>query len=190
MSREVQQMFARIAGRYDLANDVLSLGIHRFWRRQAVKLSGIGRGAEVLDLCAGTGDQSFSLADTVGREGSVIGLDFVMPMLTLAAAKNGRFSERKVGRAPVTFLQGDAMTLPFADGAFDLVTISFGIRNVDSPVKCLQEIYRVLRPGGRVMVLEFGRPQISWLRYCYDLYSRWIMPTLGGLLSGDRSAYE
>ena len=94
MSREVQQMFARIAGRYDLANDVLSLGIHRFWRRQAVKLSGIGRGAEVLDLCAGTGDQSFSLADTVGREGSVIGLDFVMPMLTLAAAKNGRFSRR------------------------------------------------------------------------------------------------
>jgi len=186
LSREVQSMFGRIAERYDLTNDVLSLGIHRAWRKVAVRFVGVSEGERVLDLCTGTGDQAFALAQQVGRSGWVAGLDFVPRMLELAQLKDR-------GRVPVLqipFIQGDATSLPFGDEQFDLVTISFGIRNVDDPLLCLQEILRVLRPGGRVMVLEFGRPQAPIFGRIYELYSKFVMPILGGVLTGDRSAYE
>lgn len=195
-------MFSRIAARYDLANDVLSAGIHRRWRRAAVRLGQIPAGARVLDLCTGTGDQSAILAEAVGRQGLVIGLDFVLPMLRIAAKKyvslaavdlTDNTAEKRVGatdRASIAFVNGDALALPFADQTFDVATISFGIRNVDNPLNCLVEINRVLRPGGRLIVLEFGRPELIGLRELYRLYGKWVMPNLGGFLTRDRSAYE
>ncbi len=190
MSREVQQMFSRIAGRYDLANDVLSMGIHRLWRKQAVKLSGVRAGARVLDLCTGTGDQSFILAKHVGSAGVVIGLDFVMPMLSIASHKQRTSADLLANGASISFVHGDAMRLPFDNSVFDVVTISFGIRNVGSAVGCLMEINRVLKPGGRLMVLEFGRPQVGSFNWIYSLYGKWLMPRLGGFVTKDRAAYE
>ena len=188
MSREVQGMFAKIARRYDLANDVLSLGIHRWWRDRAVRSADIKVGQRVLDLCTGTGDQAFALARVVGQSGMVAGLDFVPDMLALAEQKSA--TRLNGNGAHPHFLQGDASVLPFRSELFDAVTISFGIRNVDDPLACLKEIYRVLRPGGRVMVLEFGRPRAPGFAQIYNLYSRYVMPQLGGALTGNRAAYE
>lgn len=184
MSYEVQQMFSRIAPRYDAANDLLSFGLHRLWRRRAVDFAGFARGALVLDLCCGTGDVSFCLAQRSGHR--VVGLDFVGSMLNLARRK--RASKRLDGQ--VSFLQADAMKLPFESGAFGGATVAFGIRNVDEPETCLREICRVLKPGAKLMVLEFGRPRMVGFSRLYQWYSRYLMPVIGGVVTGDRSAYE
>lgn len=184
MSEAVQRMFAGIARRYDLTNDVLSFGTHRLWRKQLLARAALPPRGRVLDLCTGTGDLAFAAASAVGGRGSVVGVDFVRPMLELAKLK----SRRRAGN--VAFLQGDAMALPFASASFDAVTVSFGIRNVDDPVACLQGINRVLRPGGKVVVLEFGRPRLPLFAQLYRLYSKYVMPLIGGLLTGDRAAYR
>lgn len=180
MSNAVQNMFQDIASRYDLANDVLSLGTHRLWRKTAVQFSGIKPGMKVLDLCCGTGDFSSASARIVGTSGSVMGMDFAPEMVELAKKKYPK----------IQFIVGDALTIPFADRSFDAVTVAFGIRNVDDHLHCLREINRVLLPGGIAVVLEFGRPFIPGWRLVYDAYSRHLMPAIGAILTCNRQAYE
>lgn len=183
MSTRVRQMFSQIAPRYDLANEVLSFGIHRLWRRAAVRLSGAAPGSSVLDCATGTGELAIAFKRAVGSSGRVVGTDFCAEMLAAAPAK-----ARRAGH-PVQFEVADATALPFAEGVFDIASIAFGIRNVDDPLACLRELARVTKPGGRVVVLEFGQPRGPF-GALFRLYSRTAMPFIGGLLTGDRAAYE
>ena len=183
MSTEVRQMFASIARRYDTANEVLSLGIHRGWRRAAVAISGARPGQRVLDCATGTGDLALEFKRAVGPSGEVIGTDFCAEMLEGAPGK-----ARRAG-LDVKFAVADALALPYPDGEFDVVSIAFGIRNVDDPVRCLREMARVLKPGGSAIVLEFGQPRGAF-GALFRAYSRGVMPVIGGLLTGNRAAYE
>jgi demethylmenaquinone methyltransferase/2-methoxy-6-polyprenyl-1,4-benzoquinol methylase len=183
VSEQVREMFASIARRYDAANEVLSLGVHRGWRRAAVRLSGAIPGDRVLDCATGTGDLALAFKRAVGPTGEVVGTDFCEEMLAPAPAK-----ARRAG-LEVRFEVADALALPYADRSFDVASIAFGIRNVDDPVRCLREMARVVRPGGRVVVLEFGQPRGPF-GALFRVYSRQVMPALGGLLTGNRSAYE
>ena len=183
MSAEVREMFASIAPRYDAANEVLSLGVHRSWRRAAVRLARASAGDRVLDCATGTGDLALEFKRAVGRSGSVVGTDFCPEMLAAAPAKAARAG------VEVRFEVADALALPFGDASFDVASIAFGIRNVDDPVRCLSEMSRVVRPGGRVVVLEFGQPRGAF-GAAFRLYSRVVMPAVGGLLTGNRAAYE
>jgi demethylmenaquinone methyltransferase/2-methoxy-6-polyprenyl-1,4-benzoquinol methylase len=183
MSTEVRQMFSSIATRYDVTNEVMSFGVHRLWRRAAVKHSRAKEGDRVLDCATGTGDLALSFKRKVGASGQVVGTDFCPEMLQSAP---GKASEAGL---QVDFQVADAMALPFADDSFDVASISFGIRNVDDPVKCLKEMARVVKPGGRVVVLEFGQPR-GFFGALFRVYAKTIMPALGGLLTGNRAAYE
>lgn len=183
MSAEVRHMFASIAPRYDAANQVLSLGVHRGWRRKAVALSGAAPGQRVLDCATGTGDLALEFKRAVGPSGEVIGTDFCAEMLEAAPEK-----ARRAG-LPVTFAVADVLSLPYPDGRFDVASIAFGIRNVDDPVRGLREMGRVVKPGGRVVVLEFGQPRGAF-GALFRLYSKGVMPLVGGLLTGNRAAYE
>ncbi len=176
-------MFASIADRYDITNSVLSLGIHHVWRNKAVKLSGAKNGDKVLDCATGTGDLAITFKKKVGDSGYVKGTDFCQEMIDPAPAKAA-----KKGLV-IDFEVADAMNLPYNDNSFDISSISFGIRNVDDPLVCLKEMARVVRPGGRVVVLEFGQPSgiMSWP---YRFYSKYIIPFIGGLLTGNRDAYQ
>ena len=177
----VRQMFDDIAPRYDLLNSVLSAGIHHSWRVFATRCTLLKPGDSALDVCTGTGDWTTLLRGVVGETGRVIGVDFSLPMLRNGAA---RFDNAHAGRA-----QGDASRLPFGDAEFEAVTVAFGIRNVAEREKAFREMYRVTRPGGRVVCLEFSQPPAGLFRSFYDLYSRYVMPKLGGAISGRPDAY-
>lgn len=183
MSEKVKNMFAEIAGKYDFMNDILSFGIHRKWRKTAVKLSKASEGMSVLDCACGTGDLSFEFKNAVGANGKVIGTDFCEPMIQIAKQKA---IEKKID---VLFSVEDAMSLSFESGVFDLASISFGIRNVDDTVVCLQELARVVKPGGKVVVVEFGQPK-GIFNLLYKLYSFTLMPILGLFFAKHRAAYE
>ena len=176
-------MFSRIAPRYDATNDVLSLGTHRLWRRAAVRLSGAKPGDQVLDCATGTGDLALAFKRVVGPGGRVVGTDFNADMLESAPAK------ARAAGLEVTFEIADVMRLPYADRTFDVASISFGIRNVDEPKKGLAELARVVKPGGRVVVLEFGQPSGAF-GAIFRGYSRHVMPLVGQVLTGSRAAYE
>ena len=175
-------MFADIADDYDRINSILSFGVHHIWRDRTVRASGAGPGDRVLDCATGTGDLAIEFKKKVGSEGYVLGTDFCKEMIELAPEKAA--SEE----LEVDFEVADAMDLPYDDDRFDISSIAFGIRNVDDPVMALKEMARVVRPGGRVVVLEFGQPR-GILKYPYELYSQYIMPAIGGLISGNREAY-
>ena len=179
----MREMFASIARRYDTANQVLSLGVHRGWRRAAVAISGAAPGQRVLDCATGTGDLALEFKRVVGPTGEVIGTDFCAEMLEPAPAKAARAG------LDVKFAVADALSLPYPDGRFDVASIAFGIRNVDDPLRCLREMARVVKPGGSVIVLEFGQPRGAF-GALFRAYSRGVMPLLGGLLTGNRAAYE
>lgn len=183
MSETVRTMFADIAPRYDLGNTVLSLGIHHLWRRVVVRLSEVKAGMSVLDCATGTGDLAIAFKKAVGKGGSVLGTDFCAEMMETAPAKS-----RKHG-LDIRFEVADAMHLPYADDSFDIASISFGIRNVDVPQQALREMARVVRPGGKVVVLEFGQPK-GLFGALYRLYSERILPFVGGIISGNRAAYS
>ena len=183
MSEQVRDMFSSIAPRYDVTNEVMSFGIHRLWRNATVRASGAAQGMKVLDCATGTGDLAFAFKRAVGEAGEVIGTDFCEPMLVHAREK------AKTSGVPLVFEQADAMSLPYPNNRFDLASISFGIRNVDDPVKCLRELARVVRPGGKVVVLEFGQPH-GLFGALHRFYSRFFMPLIGWLLTGNKSAYE
>jgi demethylmenaquinone methyltransferase/2-methoxy-6-polyprenyl-1,4-benzoquinol methylase len=177
----VREMFDAIAPRYDLLNSLLSAGIHHGWRRFATRCAAITPGDSVLDLCTGTGDWAVELRKAVGAEGRVVGADFSFKML--------RHGEGKFTAAGVPHFQADAAALPFASDAFDAVTVAFGIRNIAELGRAFAEMTRVIRPGGRVVCLEFARPRPGPFRAAYDVYSRWIMPRVGGAISGRPDAY-
>lgn len=177
-------MFAAIAGSYDLNNRVHSLGRDQAWRRFAVRAAGVKPGDSVLDVACGTGDLTEAFARSPAA--SVTGLDFTPEMLAIAERKKGRHLEPAVA-AKVCYQEGDAQSLPFSDASFEVVSIAFGIRNVAEPSRALSEFARVLRPGGRLVVLEFDRPHAPPMSWFYDLYCGWLMPRTATLLSGDRS---
>lgn len=183
----VRRVFSRVAARYDLVNTLTSLGIDRAWRRAAVKAAGLsGRErADVLDVCAGTGELTLALAGAM-PSGRLIGLDISPEMLTMAGSKapQGRLQVRP------TFVAADALGLPFPDRTFDVVTVGFGVRNLPDRAKAFAEAARVLRPGGRYVVLEFSRPPQWIVRALYHTYLRTVVPAIGGLLTGDVSSYS
>jgi demethylmenaquinone methyltransferase/2-methoxy-6-polyprenyl-1,4-benzoquinol methylase len=184
MSSQVRAMFASIASRYDRGNQVLSIGLHHRWRRLGVKLSGAEPGARVLDCATGTGDLAFEFQRAVGPSGEVVGIDFCSEMLEVARLKGAREG------FPTRFAEADALRLPYEDGFFDVASIAFGIRNVDDPARAVAEMARVVRPGGSVVVLEFGQPGGALFRPLYRFYSAKVIPRIGGWLTGERRAYE
>ena len=176
---KIRTMFASVARRYDLANSILSGGIHHLWRRRAVRAARVKKGDRVLDCATGTGDLAIAFRKAVGPGGRVIGSDFVPEMLERARAK----------AKDVQFEVADVTDLPYDAAAFDVASIAFGIRNVREPGRGIAELARVVRGGGRVVVLEFGQPQSRLFGALYSAYTRHLLPRIGGLLTGDREAY-
>lgn len=181
----VRGIFSRIAPRYDAFNLVSSFGLDRAWRRAAVRMAGITPTSEVLDLAAGTGDLTLALARH-GRPASVLSTDFVEEMLEVGKRKAARYA----GPTRISFAQADAQALPFADASFDVVTIAFGVRNLPDRAANFREVKRVLRPGGRYVILEFTTPPWAPFRAVYHAYLRWAIPVLGALIAGDRASFE
>ena len=182
----VWQMFDRIAGRYDILNHLLSFGQDIRWRKKLVRLIPPGKDLRVLDLATGTGDQAVSIAQSRQDVMYVTGIDLAKMML-----KNGMEKIEKLDLTDRVLLQeGDACNLDFEDASFDVVTISFGIRNVENLEGALNQMYRVLRKRGAVLILEFSLPGNPVIRSFYLLYFRYILPFLGSIISGDRSAYR
>jgi demethylmenaquinone methyltransferase/2-methoxy-6-polyprenyl-1,4-benzoquinol methylase len=182
----VREAFHGIAARYDLLNHLLSAGIHLRWKRAAVRAAGLGPGDRAVDICCGTADMLVGLARLTGASGRAVGVDFAPGMLALAARRLSGTS----GAAGAALVCGDAEALPLRAASVDAATFAFGLRNVPRPEQALREARRVLRPGGRLVVLEFGQPRARALRIAYDLYSRTVIPRLGGWLSGRPDAYR
>lgn len=183
--KAVNTMFARIAGRYDLANHLLSGGVDYWWRQRLVRAVHDARPKAVLDLATGSGDVAFALADGLPVGARITGMDFCQPMLDEAIKKqagNPRWT-------PIEFRQGDGLALMLPGQSFDAVTISFGLRNMADRHQALTEMHRVLRPGGRLFVLEFSQPYF-WFRPFYYAYLKFILPAIAAIVTGDRSAYE
>ncbi|MDX6567649.1 MAG: demethylmenaquinone methyltransferase / 2-methoxy-6-polyprenyl,4-benzoquinol methylase [Gaiellales bacterium] len=181
--REVERMFDRIAGPYDMMNRVMTAGLDRRWRELAAEATGLGNGANALDVCCGTGDLALALARVVGRGGQVTGLDFSREMLERARRK-----PRQEGAAEITWVQGDATAMPFADNSFSAVTIGFGLRNLPDPEAGLRELARVVRPGGKVVVLEITQPPSGPMKPFYGVWFNRVVPAIGKVL--DNSAYS
>ena len=179
-ARRVREMFALISPRYDLLNHLLSANIDKRWRRRVVRKLGslVPKGAHLLDVACGTGDLSVQIFDSLHAQ--VTGVDFCGPMLEIATRK-----------APqIRFIEGDALRLPFRGSSFDAATIAFGLRNLSSVEEGLRELRRVLKPGGWVAILEFSTPVVRGFNALFDFYMRRVLPRVGGLISGSRSAYE
>ncbi|MDF9827000.1 demethylmenaquinone methyltransferase/2-methoxy-6-polyprenyl-1,4-benzoquinol methylase [Ereboglobus sp. PH5-10] len=189
----VNSMFSRIARRYDLANRLLSFGMDRWWRWRLVRAVRKGGPDAVLDLATGSGDVAFALARGLDAGTRITGMDFCQPMLDEAEVKKAVMRKRggrHAARADrIVFRQGDGMALPLPDACADAVTISFGLRNMADRHKSLCEMRRVLRPGGRVFVLEFSQPW-RWFRPVYYFYLRHLLPRIAGWVTGDREAYN
>jgi len=183
----VRTMFGSIAGRYDRANSVMSGGMHHLWRRKAVRMLASKAEDRVLDVCCGTGDLAFAVADALGAEGEVVASDFTPEMVHFA---NEKLTRRASKGGALSFQQADATALPFESDWFGAATVSFGIRNVVPPSAGLAEMARVVRPGGRVLVLEFGQPTGFLFGPLFRFYSRFVMPLIGGLVTGERAPYE
>jgi len=177
-------MFDRIAGVYDLMNTAMTAGMHHRWRQRAADRAELGPGDAALDVCCGTGDLAIELAARVGPEGTVVGCDFSEPMLELARRKAG---DRELSQ--VRFEWADALELPYPNGAFDAVTVGFGARNLADLDGGLRELARVLRPGGRLVILEITQPRRPPLSTFYSLWFDRIVPVLG-TIAGDRGAYS
>ena len=198
---KVSELFGAIAGRYDLLNDLQSFGLHRRWKKRAVELACARAGMRALDVCCGTGDLAFALA---GSGVEVFGLDFSVPMLAVARArqqneinsggKRNRPVRSEITQAKATvrnpyFIRGDAQQLPLLAGSFDIVTVGYGLRNLADWEAGLREMARVAKPGGRLIVLEFGKPENRLWRAVYFSYLRLAVPVLGLLFAGNRHAY-
>lgn len=183
---KVAEVFHSVAGNYDLMNDLMSGGIHRLWKRVTIEMSGVRPGHTVLDIAGGTGDLAAKFSRIVGPEGTVVLADINDSML-----KVGR--DRLVDRGitdNVRFSQADAQYLPFPDNTFDVITIAFGLRNVTDKDMALRSMLRVLKPGGKLLVLEFSKPPNSLLSKIYDGYSFSILPKLGKLFANDADSYQ
>jgi len=183
----VNSMFGRIAARYDLANRLLSVGQDVGWRRRLVAAVRRSRPSRVLDLATGSGDVAFALSRALPAPAEIVGMDFCLPMLAEAERKRAAAGDRAF--CNVRFTPGDGLALPLPDASFDAVTISFGLRNMADRSRALAEIHRVLRPQGRLFVLEFSQPW-PWLRPAYYFYLRRILPAVGGWVTKEKGAYQ
>ena len=193
-AEKVNDLFATIAPRYDLINDLQSVGLHRGWKRRLVRLANVKPGETALDLCCGTGDVAFALA-AAGAQ--VTGLDFSAPMLRVAEQRKSSMEQTLAAASTIPhstfriphFLCGDALHLPFPDAHFDLVTISYGLRNLASFEGGLREMWRVAKPGGRLLVLDFGKPDNALWRSLYFTYLRCLVPLFGKVFCGDSATH-
>jgi demethylmenaquinone methyltransferase/2-methoxy-6-polyprenyl-1,4-benzoquinol methylase len=182
----VADVFHSVASRYDLMNDLMSGGIHRIWKRFTIELSGVRKGDSVLDIAGGTGDLAARFSQLVGPEGRVVLADINDSMLQVGRDKlldSGTFGN-------LEFVQADAQFLPFPDDSFDCITIAFGLRNVTDKDLALRSMLRVLKPGGRLLVLEFSKPKNSLLEKAYDTYSFRVLPLMGRLVANDADSYQ
>ena len=178
--------FHSVAAKYDIMNDVMSFGIHRFWKRYTIEVSGARPGMKVLDLAGGTGDLTAKFSHLVGEKGEVVLADINDSML-----KVGRTKLRDRGIVGnVSYVQANAEALPFPDNHFDIITIAFGLRNVTDKDAALRSMNRVLKPGGKLLVLEFSKPQHELMRKVYDLYSFKVLPKMGEIITKDADSYE
>lgn len=184
--RRVGAVFDSVADRYDVMNDVMSLGIHRLWKRFTIELSGVRKGQRVLDLAGGTGDLAARLARLAGPEGEVVLADINGTMLAQGRA---RLMDQGIA-GNVRYVQANAECLPFPDQYFDCITIAFGLRNVTDKDAALRSMLRVLKPGGRLLVLEFSKPSVPGLAPLYDLYSFKLLPLIGKLIAKDADSYK
>jgi demethylmenaquinone methyltransferase/2-methoxy-6-polyprenyl-1,4-benzoquinol methylase len=185
-AEKVAEVFHSVASSYDLMNDLMSAGIHRLWKRMTIEMSGVRRGHRVLDIAGGTGDLAAKFSRIVGSEGQVVLADINDSML-----KVGR--DRLIDRGVVNniqFAQANAQYLPFPDNTFDVITIAFGLRNVTDKAMALRSMNRVLKPGGKLLVLEFSKPPSQLLSKIYDSYSFSILPKLGQLFAKDSDSYQ
>jgi len=185
-ARRVRGVFDSVASRYDLMNDLMSLGIHRIWKRFTVEKAGLRPGMQVLDLAGGTGDLAALMAPRVAPGGRVVLSDINEAML---GRGRERLLDRGIAGEAVEYCLADAEALPLEDASFDVVTIAFGLRNVTHKERALGEMFRVLRPGGQLLVLEFSRP-VPALAPAYDLYSFRVLPAIGKLVAGDDESYR
>ncbi|PKM46461.1 MAG: bifunctional demethylmenaquinone methyltransferase/2-methoxy-6-polyprenyl-1,4-benzoquinol methylase UbiE [Gammaproteobacteria bacterium HGW-Gammaproteobacteria-1] len=182
----VADVFHSVASKYDMMNDMMSFGIHRLWKRYTVEMSGVRAGQRVLDLAGGTGDLAMKFSRIVGPEGQVVLADINASMLEVGRKR--LVDEGIVGN--VEYAQVNAECLPFPDNHFDLITIAFGLRNVTDKDKALASMQRVLKPGGRLLVLEFSKPAVPGLSPLYDLYSFTMLPLMGKIIAGDSESYR
>lgn len=182
----VANVFHSVAAKYDIMNDVMSLGIHRLWKRFTLDCSGVRPGQHVLDLAGGTGDIAALFSRRVGPSGKVVLADINESMLNV-----GRDKLRDLGLITnIEFVQANAEALPFADNSFDIISIGFGLRNVTDKAAALKSMFRVLKPGGRLLVLEFSKPEQQWLSKVYDMYSFKLLPAMGQLIANDKESYQ
>jgi demethylmenaquinone methyltransferase/2-methoxy-6-polyprenyl-1,4-benzoquinol methylase len=182
--QHVTDVFDSVASKYDIMNDLMSGGIHRIWKRFTIELAGVKRGQKILDLAGGTGDLAAKFANIVGSQGQVVLADINNNMLEV-----GR--ERLLNKGIlVDYAQVNAEFLPFADNSFDLITIAFGLRNVTNKDAALESMLRVLKPGGKLLILEFSELKISPLKPIYDTYSFKILPFIGKIIANDSESYK
>lgn len=179
---KIQNLFSEISKSYDTANDTITFGLARSWRRKLVVWSEVKEGDKILDIATGTGDLAFDFSKKTNNTADIIGIDFCQPMLDIAVKKSSLPN--------IKFLWGDACQLQYPDQSFDIVSISYGLRNVERFEDCVKEMYRVLKPGGRLMILETGSKDSGFLSPFINFYSNYVMPHLGGFISGKKSAYE
>lgn len=182
----VAEVFHSVAGKYDLMNDLMSGGVHRLWKLFTVEMAAVRPGQSILDIAGGTGDLAARFSRLVGPEGSVVLADINSAMLSVGRDK---LLDRGVADN-IFFAQADAQYLPFPDNTFDCITIAFGLRNVTDKDLALRSMLRVLKPGGRLLVLEFSKPQSSLLEKAYDTYSFRVLPLMGRLVAGDSDSYR
>lgn len=180
----VHNVFQNISDHYDKMNSIISFNRHRAWRKDVMKRMKVERGKKALDVCTGTGDWALALAEAVGDKGNVIGLDFSENMLKVAEEKLAKTSLKNV-----SFINGDAMDLPFPDNSFDYVTIGFGLRNVPDYKRVLKEMHRVCKPGGQVVCLETSQPTLFGYRQLYYFYFQHIMPLFGKIFAKSYDEY-
>ena len=185
-AKRVRGVFDSVASNYDLMNDLMSMGIHRIWKKFAVELAGIRNGQKILDLASGTGDLAARFSTLVGPDGQVIMSDINAAMLN--EGRNRMLDEGHVGN--VQYAQINAQSLPFADNTFDCITIGFGLRNVTDKQMALDAMYKALKPGGRLMVLEFSHPTSKPLQKIYDVYSFKLLPLIGKVVARDEDSYR
>ncbi|MBM7701719.1 demethylmenaquinone methyltransferase [Metabacillus iocasae] len=183
--QRVHNVFEKIYKNYDQMNSVISFQRHKAWRKDTMKRMNVQKGAKALDVCCGTADWTLSLAEAVGETGEVVGLDFSQNMLQIG--------QEKVKESPfsnVQLVHGNAMELPFEDNTFDYVTIGFGLRNVPDYLKALQEMFRVVKPGGKVVCLETSQPTLIGYRQLYYMYFQYVMPLLGKMVAKSYKEYS
>jgi demethylmenaquinone methyltransferase/2-methoxy-6-polyprenyl-1,4-benzoquinol methylase len=185
----VHDQFERIARRYDLTNDCISMGMHRMWKREAVEALAVRHNGSYLDVCCGTGDLALTIAREAGGDGKVTGLDFSGNMLEVARARGERATTAGAVTCELAWKQGDAQDLPFADDSFDGAIISFGLRNLTDLQLGLNQMARVVRRGGKVINLDLGDPQTPVFTPIFNAYFRYIVPIIGEVLQHDRKAY-